>query len=185
MKATLTAAHENVLRDGSKNPAMEGLAKTLNNVSVRVRQAHEQWSLVPDTELVDLLANLNIIPGECADKAAIEVAQVWATVEDREDVVEAMRLDTVDEMTGQLRGTGVGGVDSTDDEKEGGADERTGRGGTVPSPYAEISSRFGLLERAAEKGGNDNAFHLQKARISFIEAHASKPVRQADRKGFF
>ena len=122
------------MRDGSKDPAVEGLAKTLNNVSVRVRQADEQGSSVTDTELVDLLANLNIISGECADEAAIEAAQVRATVEDQEDVVEAMRLDAVDEMTEQLEGTGVEGVDSTDDEKEDGDDERTARGGTVPPP---------------------------------------------------
>ena len=53
--------------------------------------------------------------------------------------------------------------------------------GTVPPPYAEISSSFGLLEKAVEEGGDNNAaFHLQKARMAFIEAHASKPVRQAD-----
>ena len=75
----------------------------------------------------------------------------------------------------------MGGVDSADDEKEDGGNERTGCGGTVPPPYAENSSSFGLLERAAEEGGNDNAaFHLQKARKALIEAHASKPMWQAD-----
>ena len=70
---------------------------------------------------------------------------------------------------------------STDDEEEDGVNERTGCGGTVPPPYAKISSSFGLLETAAEEGGNDNAaFHLQKPRMAFIEAHVSKPVRQAD-----
>ena len=86
-----------------------------------MRQADEQGSPVADTELVDLLANLNIIPGECANEAAIEATQVWATVEDQDNVVEAMRLDAVDEMTEQLEGTGVGDVDSTDDDKEDGA----------------------------------------------------------------
>ena len=75
----------------------------------------------------------------------------------------------------------MGGVDSTDDDKEDGDNEMTRFGGTVPPLYAENSSSFGLLERAAEEGGNDNAaFHLQKARMAFIEAHASKLVRQAD-----
>ena len=117
-------------------------------------QAGEQGSPVTDTELVDLLANLHIIPGECTYEAAVEAAQVWATVEDYENVVEAMRLDAVDEMTAQLEGTGVGGLDFTDDEKEDGDDERTGRGGTVPPYYAEISSSLGLLEREAEEGGH-------------------------------
>ena len=75
-------------------------------------------------------------------------------MENQEDVVEAMRLDAVGEMTEQLEGAGVGGVGSIDHEKEDGDDERAGRRGTVPPPYAEISSSFGLLERAAEEGGN-------------------------------
>ena len=75
----------------------------------------------------------------------------------------------------------MGGVDSTDDETEDGDNEMTLCGGTVPPSYAEKFPSFGLLERAAEEGGNDNAaFHLQEARMAFIEAHASKPVWQAD-----
>ena len=54
-------------------------------------------------------------------------------------------------------------MDSTDDEKEDGGNERTGCGGTVPPPYAEISSSFGLLDNAAEEGGNDNAAFLPPA----------------------
>ena len=108
------------------------------------------------------------------------------TVEDQKDVVEAMRLDAVDGTTEQLEGTGVEGVDSTDDEKDDGDDERTGPGGTVLLPYAEIFSSFGLVERAAEEGDVDNAaFHLKMARMAFIVAHASKPVRQVDIRFFF
>ena len=45
------------------------------------------------------------------------------------------------------------------------------------STYAEISSNFGRLERAAEQCRNrDAAFYVQKARIAFIEARASTPV---------
>ena len=85
-----------------------------------------------------------------------------------------------------LEGNDVGGVDPIDDEKEDGDNERTGCGGTMPPPYAEIFSSFGLVERAADEGDNDNAaFHLQKATMAFIEAHASKPMRQADMSFFF
>ena len=64
------------------------------------------------------MANLYTITGKCADEAAIEAAHIWATVVNQEDVVEAMRLDAVGEMTEQLEGTGVGGVDSTDDDEK-------------------------------------------------------------------
>ena len=40
---------------------------------------------------------------------------------------------------------------------------------------------FDKRQRTSRGGGNDNAaFPLQKPRMAFIEAHASKPVRQAD-----
>ena len=54
---------------------------------------------------------------------------------------------------GPLEGTSVGGVGSTDDEKEDGDNERTLCGGTVPPTCAEISSSFGFLDRATEEGG--------------------------------
>ena len=61
----------------------------------------------------------------------------------------------------------MGGVDSTDDEKEDGDSEATGCGRIVPPPYAETSSSFGPLERATEEGGNDNAaFHPFKPRTT-------------------
>ena len=104
MKATLAADHGKGVPDGSKDPAGEELEKTLNNVSSRVRQADEQGSPVTGTAMFNLLANHSIIPGGCADEATIEAAQVWATVEDQEDAVEAMRLDVVNEMTAQLEG---------------------------------------------------------------------------------
>ena len=47
-------------------------------------------------------------------------------------------------------------------------------------PYAELSPHFNILESAAGAcGDGDAAFHLQKTRLSFIIARASKPVRQA------
>ena len=91
--------------DGSNDPAVEELGKTLNKLSSRVRRGDEQGSPVTDTAMVNMLANLNIIPKRCADEAAIEAAQVWVTVEDQEDVFEAMRLDAAEELTEQLEGT--------------------------------------------------------------------------------
>ena len=58
-------------------------------------------------------------------------------------------------------------------------------GSVRPPPYAELSPHSSLLESAVGACGNgDAAFYLQKARMSFIKARASKPVRQADMRGF-
>ena len=62
MEATLTDALGKGVPYGSKDPAVQELKKRFNNVSSRVRQAHEQGSPVTDPAMVNLLANLNIIP---------------------------------------------------------------------------------------------------------------------------
>ena len=143
MENALTSAHGKVGRSGStdpvdadKGPASGGAekepvdepAESINDLSVRVHQAQQEGGPVADTELIDLLANLNITPGKPADEAATRAAEIWATVKDQEDVVEAMRLDAVDEMTAQLNGTHLDVEDVSEDEKEDGGGESRGRG---------------------------------------------------------
>ena len=76
-------------------------------------------------------------------------------------MVEALRLDAVDEMAALLAGTHVssgceeedeeedgGGDENTgreDEEEDGGGDENTGREGRSQQAYDELSSHFGVL----------------------------------------
>lgn len=48
------------------------------------------------------MAGLDNSPGKPADNAALGAAEVRATVEDEEDVAEAMRLDRRDVMTASI-----------------------------------------------------------------------------------
>ena len=48
----------------------------------------------------------------------------------------------------------MGGVNSTDDEKEDGDNDMKGCGGTVLPPYTESFPIFSFLEKAVEEGGN-------------------------------
>ena len=96
---------------------------------------------------------------------------------------ETMQLNAVDEMTEALKGTHVNEVNA--EEIEDSDEDTTGHGGGAPPSYVELSSHFVSLESAAEACGNgDASFYLQKARMSFIKAHASKPVQQADMRQF-
>ena len=109
------------------------------------------------------------------------MAHDWATVEDREDVVEAVGLDGVEEMMKYLNEACDKEVEKnvSDDEKEEGEDDSGRR--AVPPPFAELSSHFRALESVAEKCGmKEAARHLQKAKIAMIHAHASRPARQTD-----
>ena len=103
-----------------------------------------------------------------------------------DEVVEALRLDAVDEMAALLAGTHVSsGCEEEDEEEDGGGDENTGRERRSPQAYDELSSHFGVLEAAAEESGNgDTAFHLTRATMAKIAAHSAKRVRQADMREF-
>ncbi|CAB1110663.1 unnamed protein product [Ectocarpus sp. CCAP 1310/34] len=126
MEAELTAAHGKHRPSGSAAPAggpvlgradkesVDLLAKTLTSMSSRVHEAQEK-SYGVDTELTEMLAALGITAGEPADAAAVRAAEVWATVEDQPDVVEAVQQDAVDEMTELLHGTAPA-EESSDDE---------------------------------------------------------------------
>ena len=77
-------------------------------------------------------------------------------------------------QVGKSKASGTGGVDDT-----------TGRGGGAPPSLLRgtfVALRFSTeraqRRRAAMNG--DASFYLQKATMSFIKAHASKPVQQAD-----
>lgn len=183
MEAELVAKHGKVGRAGSKDP-VEELTDTLNKVSSRVTATKDHES-PPTKEIIDLLANLDMNPGEAAGEAAIEGLKEWVTLEDQEYVVEALRLDAVDEMAEHLNGTYEEDVGGPDDEEGGSDGESTGGGGIEPPPYSQLSQYFGPLERAAGESGNrEAAFLLQKAKMAMIEAHASKPVRQSDMREF-
>eukprot|EP00903_Cladosiphon_okamuranus_P013919 g12947.t1 len=101
----------------------------------------------------------------CAKYPAKDVIQEWATIEDEDEVVQALRQDTVDDMTAQLARSRVSSreEDVEEEEEDGSGDENTGGGRRDPPPYGELSPHFGVLEAAAEKSGNGDAtFHLTR-----------------------
>ena len=165
---------------------MKALTETANTLSTSVRDAQQQGSRVVDDEISELLAELDIEPGKPVAEEAVNAIHGWATIEDDDEVVEALRLDTVDDMAALLAGTYVStGGEEKDEEEEGGGDENTGRERRAPPAHDELSSHFGVLEAAAEESGNrDAAFYLTKAKMAMIAAHSAKRVRQADMKEF-
>lgn len=65
------------------------------------------------------------------------------------------------------------------------ADDKTESGAGAPPPYVELSWHFVSLESASRACGDGGAgFYLQKARMSSIKAHASRPVQRTDMSQF-
>ena len=183
--ASLDVAHGKS-RASVKDPAVDGLFKTLNTVSVRVHEAQEEGSPVTDTEIIDLLANLDITPWGHADESAEQKAQEWATIEDQEDIVKAMKSDDAKDLTKALACIPVEEEESSDGEDDGSDDRSTGGGGSEPPSYADLSQHFGTLEKYASGCGlTETNYFLKKARMVMVEAHASKPARQADVREVF
>ena len=151
-----------------------------------MHEAQEEGSPVTDTEIIDLLANLNITPGGHADESAKQKAQEWTTIENQEDVVEAMKSDAVDDLTNTLAGTHMEEEESSDGVEDDSDNGRTRGGGSEPPSYADLSQHLGTLETYASGCGFRAAgYFLKKARMVMIKAHASKSARQADIKEFF
>ena len=133
----------------------------------------------PDLDVVQVLENLRVTPGERANTAAVKGVHDWATIEDQEDVAEAVGVDGVEEITEYLNVMCDEAVEKnvSDDEKEEGEDDLGRR--AVPPPYAELSSHFHAMESVAKKRGvKEAAHHLQKAQMAVVHAHASRPERQ-------
>ena len=167
-------------------PDLKALAETVNTLSTSERDAQQQGSRIVDDEISELLAELDIEPEKPVAEEAVNAIHGWATIEDDDEVVEALRLDTVDDMAALLAGTHVStGGKEKDGEEKGGGDENTGRERRTPPAYDGLSFHFGVLEAAAEESGNrDAAFYLTKAKMAMIAAHSAKRVRQADMKEF-
>ena len=137
MHVELATSFGKGVRHGSKNAEVDILAEAFNTLSVRVRHAQKGGS-TPDLDVVQVLKNLRVTPGERANTAAVKGAHDWATVEDQEDVAEAVGLDGVEAMTECLNETCDEVVEKnvSDDEKEEGEDDSGGR--AMPLPYAEL-----------------------------------------------
>ena len=167
-------------------PALRSLTKSVHSLSTSVHDAQQQGSRIEDEDLSEMFAEINVSPGEPAPEEAVDLVQAWATIEDDDDVVEAFRQDAADEMTAQLAGTHLSTCREEESEDEADSDhEDTGGGRRAPPAYGELSSHFGVLEVAARESGNgDAAFHLSKAKMAMIAAHAAKGVRQTDMREF-
>ena len=56
---------------------MKALKDTLNMLSKSARDAQQQGSRVEDEDIREMLANLDITPGEAASEEAMDTIRVW------------------------------------------------------------------------------------------------------------
>ena len=84
-----------------------------------MHRALQKGSRIEDEDIAELMTELNIEPGRPLVEEAVSAIQGWATIEDNDEVVEALRQDTVDDTTAQLAGTRLSsGLEKEDKQKE-------------------------------------------------------------------
>ncbi|CAB1099057.1 unnamed protein product [Ectocarpus sp. CCAP 1310/34] len=184
MAAELTTQHGKT-RFSIAEPDLKALTETVNKLSTSVGEAQKQGAGIVDEEISELFAELDIEPGKPVEEEAVSAIRGWATIEDDEEVTEALRLDAADEMAELLAGMQVTTGGDEEDEVEGSDDDNSGPERRAPPDYTELSPHFSVLEAAADESGNaDAAFFLTKAKMAMIAAHSARRVRQADMREF-
>ena len=112
------------LREYDDYSGVPELADALSALSAAVQRASVRGSSsIIDPDLMEVLADLRISPGQPADQDAIAAARMWAMVEDREDVAEALRLDEQDAiLSGTYGDVRIGGGGEEEGEEPGGGE---------------------------------------------------------------
>ena len=137
--------------------------------------------------MCEVLSHLGIVPGMPTTPPAMEAVESWVELEDQEEVVKALAADAEAVLVEKMNDKFSEEPDSDEEEELNDTGEIESAGGrklVAPPPYTELSGFFGLLEQLAQSAGNIEAGFLRKAKMSFLAAHAAKPVRQADMRMF-
>ena len=117
MAAELTKQHGKTRFDIAE-PDLKALMETVNTLSTIVSDAQKQGSAVVDDEMAELLAELNIEPGQPLGGQAVSAIQGWATIDDDAEVVETLRLDAADDMAAMLAGARISSGCDEEDEMQ-------------------------------------------------------------------
>ena len=96
---------------------MAELANALNAPGVGVHVAASGPGVVY-AELSDVLAHLDITPGQPAQSAAIRAAEEWAEMEAQSEVAKALAQDANDVFLEKVGNTFVEEISLSDDEPE-------------------------------------------------------------------
>ena len=108
MEDALTAAHSKQ-RSNAEDPAVRGLEKTLNTMSLRMHEAQQQGTSIGNTGIIDLLANLDITPRETAAETSLRAAGRSASIEDQGGRHRGAVVGSGGKRGSEPEGLGVGG----------------------------------------------------------------------------
>lgn len=140
-------------------------------------------------DLCDALEDLHIDPGQQPSKSSVEAANTWFSLEDDQETAEAIALDLQADILSDCNEDSVDENNGGEDSGDSGCEDESRESEAVvrPPPYAEVAEEFSTLEAKARSSGmEDVSFHLEKARMAWIRAHASsKKGQQQDIRSFF
>ena len=171
--------------NGGKDAGVAEITAILSALSVGVKEAAEGGG-VQDSEMCEVLSHLGIVPGMPTTPPAMEAVESWVELKDQEEVVKALAADAEAVLVEKMNDKLSEEPDSDEEEELNDTGEIENAGGrklVAPPPYTELSGVFGPLEQLAQLAGNTEAGHFLR-KMSFLAAHAAKPVPQADMRMF-
>lgn len=152
--------------NGAKDAGVAELTETLNALSIGVRDAASGPG-VQDSELVEVLANLDIAPGAPAHPTAIKAVEAWAGLEEQPEFAEPLSEDEKEIFMEKVNTTFKEDDDISDDDDEldSAKDSESAGGGGKKAPPS-----------FAESCGIGDAGHfLNKAKMAFLAATFARP----------
>ena len=140
------------------------------------------------TFLCDALEALHIDPGQQPSKSSVEAANTWFSLEDDQETAQAIALDLQADILSDCNEDSVDKNNGGEDSGGSGCEDESRESEAVvrPPPYAKVAEEFSTSEAKASSGMEDVSVHLEKARMTWIRAHASsKKGQQQDIRSFF
>lgn len=131
-----------------------------------------------EDDIREALTGMKLSPGANPTSATMEAVDRWLSVEESEEVSQAIVADMVDDLCDEH----VVEMDSDDDVEMDAAEQGEAAqqsSAAAAPPYARVSDHFSELEGIAEKCSmSEVSYHLRKAKLAWMSAHGSRAAKQ-------
>jgi ribosomal protein L12E/L44/L45/RPP1/RPP2 len=131
-----------------------------------------------DDDIKEALAGLQLAPGANPSAGTMEAVDKWLSVEEDEEVSEAIVADMIEDLTNEYL-VEMNSDDDIDEIEQGEAGQSSAAAPPPPPPYAQVAEHFFSLEDIAEQCGmSETSHHLRKAKLAWMSAHGTRATKQ-------
>lgn len=192
MRAATLPRHYQTVLNGfftQMAPPEQGETSAIAELSSAVRDLSRTMVSMQDVEtdansmeLLGVLRQLSMKPGDSPDQAAVDAIADWAVIEDRNDIAEALRVD-VQRIIEKETETSAGCRNESDEEKDGAvaaADDGDGDAPRWAPTSEEVLQYLDIIEEFVVKSDHhDFLRHLRRYRRSLCTPCTAQATSQS------